>query len=61
MSEQRIFMCGVHQFVTVVRGDEVNCRDSPGRRQVGCPACDQVVDDAFACALVSDPFDEADR
>lgn len=53
MNEQRIFMCGVHQFVTVVIGDYVSCKDSPGHRQQGCQACDKVVDDAFAAAMES--------
>ena len=50
MADQAIFMCGDHQFVTVVRGSEVDCHGTPGHRASGCETCDKVVADAFACA-----------
>ena len=48
--EQHIFMCSQHQFVCVVRSGEINCRNSPGRREHDCAECDRAVDDAFMVA-----------
>lgn len=50
MSEQRIFMCPVHKFVTVVSGNEMSCRDTPGDRDPSCEECEKAVADAFAAA-----------
>lgn len=49
-ADQAIFMCQQHQFVTVVRGAEVDCHGTPGHRAAGCEACDKVVADAFDAA-----------
>lgn len=45
--QQQIFTCPVHNFVIVLRGDELNSRGSPGRRDPNCATCDQAVNDAF--------------
>ena len=47
MADQAIFTCPTHQFVTVVRGTELDCHGTPGHRVTGCETCDKAVNDAF--------------
>lgn len=53
--DQRVFVCPAHEFVIVVRGDEMSSRGSPGRRATGCETCDRIVDEAITATRFVEP------